>query len=306
MSRNSLFLMRKYITLLLLLFILVIYQSAFVYSASQTISIVENPEPTKEDFSIGKFFKRYWVFILVGFLLVFGLIFLLIYIINKIKEGRDVWYQVWKHKKHLSKIHRDKWRLRAFFRYSKNNPIRIIYHEGGQVFTKVIGYYKGHYTSHEGNITMMFNCRRKWLIFPRSDLLILNTRAKMTIYEKKEVDKGTKKEIIRDSKEIDLPYDFVTFGQSEIIIYAYAIDMDIRTNFYYPVLKDKDGNIINMFFPTYENMKQVVIESYLFDQTDDFVKVAKKSIDLNPLIRGHNKVLDNSSSIETQESSIKK
>lgn len=144
------------------------------------------------------------------------------------------------------------------------------------------------------------------MIFPRNDLLIINTKPKMTIYEKKEVITGTKREVVKVSKEIDLPIDFAVFGQNEIILYAYSIDMDIRTNFYYPVLKDKDGRIINMFFPTYENMKEVVVESYLFDQTDDFVKVAKKSIDLNPLIRGHNKVLDNSSSIETQETQMRK
>lgn len=290
---------------LFIIFIVFLLFSTIVYSA-ETISVVENPQVQKESTGIKGFLKRNWVFILLIFVCLALLLWFLIWLVGKIKEGRDVWFQIWKHKKHLCKIHRDKWRNKAFFKFRKNSPIRIVYQDNNNVHSKVVGHYKGHYLSHEGNVTILFNCRRKWLIFPKNELLIVNTNPDMIFYETKQVIKGNKMETERVPVTTKLPNNFVSFNSEDIIIQAFSIDMDVRTNFYYPVLKDKNGKIINMFFPTFETMKQVVIESYLFDQTDDFVKVTKKSIDLNPLIRGHNKVLDNSASIETQESQMKR
>lgn len=275
--------------------------SLAVHSATQTISVVE---PSKEQAPQKTTWEILKPFVITGLIIIviLGLlIWLVIWIMKKIKEGKDVWYKITKDKKTLCKMHSDKWRIHAFFKFRKNCPIRVYYTNSTQIHSKVVGYYRGHYISRDGNITMMFNCRRKWLVFPRNDLLIINAK-KEIVYPKK-VTKlvGNKMEMVIESETVPLPQNLVTFNPDEVILNAYSIDMDYRTEFFVPVLKDREGNIINMALPTYESMKQVAIEGYLYDQTDDFVKVAKKSIDLNPLIRGVNKVSDSSSSIETQQ-----
>jgi hypothetical protein len=286
----------------ILLLILIIILAQIVYSATQTISVVEEPKPEAKKFN--------WVPVIIISLLVILvlglLLWLLIWLIKKLKEGADIWYKIRKDKKHLCKMHKDQWRVKAFFKFSKNNPIRIYFTNSNQIHSKIVGYYKGHYTSRDGNITILFNCRRKWLIFPMSDLLVINAKKEMIIAKKSVVINKGKQEIITEHETVNLPQNILTFNPDEVVLNAYSIDMDYRTEIFFPVIKDIDGNIINMALPTYESMKQVAIEGYLYDQTDDFVKVAKKSIDLNPMIRGVNKVSDSSSSIETQPQNMQR
>ena len=297
---NPSFFMRKNILLILIFFIFLIIGSSAVLSATQTISVVE---PSKESASEGKTIWQILKPFMWGGLIIIIILELLIWgvwwLMKKIKEGTDVWFKIMKDKKHLCKMHRDNWRVHAFFRFHKNQAIRIYYINDKSIHSKVVGWYKGHFISRDGNITIMFNFRRKWLVFPKNDLLIINSK-KEIIIPRKEVQEGKIKEIKIIHDTLILPQNIATFNPDEVIINAYGIDMDYRTEFFIPVLKDKEGNVINMPLPTYESMKQVAIEGYLYDQTDDFVKVAKKSIDLNPLIRGVNKVSDSSSSIETQ------
>jgi len=280
-------------------FFFVILSNA-VLSASQVIQVVENPKEQSVS-GLTAFLKSWWIWLIATLIIVALILWLLVYIIKKLKEGKDIWYKITKDKKYLCKMHRDKQRIKKYFRMSKNSPLRLFYKENDEVRTKTIGYYRGHYTSRDGNITIMFNCRRKWLIFPKNDFLFINSKEKIIIVRKEINDTGIKKEVKNIEEVYDLPKNIVSFNQDEILINAYSIDMDYRTEFFVPVLKDRQGNVINMALPTYESMKQIAIEGYLYDQTDDYSKVLKKSIDLNPTIKAHNKISDSSSSIESQQ-----
>lgn len=284
--------------------IIFLLHSAIVFSATQTISVVEGstPEPEKTTWQILKPFVIGGVLIL---LLLGGIVWLIIWLVKKIREGKDVWYKIMKDKIHLCRMHKDSSRVRGFFRFSKSNPIKLYNVAGTRINTRTIGYYRGHYTSRDGNIIIMFAFRRKWWVFPKNDLLIINSKDTIKIPKKVVKQVGNRMESITEYEEVKIPKNIVSFNEGEIIINAHSIDMDYRTEFFIPVLKDTEGNVINMSLPTYESMKQVAIEGYLYDQTDDFVKVAKKSIDLNPTIRGLNKVSDSSSSIDTQPANIK-
>lgn len=288
------------------LLVLIVVFSSSVLGATQTISVVEKTEASQDTGkSLWEIVKSLW-WVAVLIIIILGLLlWLVIWLINKIKDGEDVWFQIMKDKKELCKTHRDSYRIKAFFKFRENHPIRVYYEVNKKVHSQVVGYYRGHYLSHDGNMIILFNCTRKWLVFPRSDLIFLNTREKITVTRTQEKKIGHETKVVKIEEELKFPYNFYDFRANEVVIYANGLDKDYRTGFYYPVLKDQDGRVINMSLPVYESVKSVAIEGYLFDQTDDFVKVAKKSIDLNPTIRGVNKVADSSSAIETQNQAFR-
>jgi hypothetical protein len=92
----------------------------------------------------------------------------------------------------------------------------------------------------------------------------------------------------------------VQFNEGEIILYCRSISN--LGYFYIPVLEAKDGKVIDFAMPVYTALRDVVMEEFLFEQTDEFSKVAKKSIDLNPNLRYYMKAGDQSQSIEVPSS----
>src|SRR3972149_9861847 len=181
--------MRKRIFLILIFFIFLIIGSSVVFSATQTISVVEDTQSASEGKSIWQILKPFMWAGLIIILVLGGLIWLVWWLMKKIKEGTDIWFKIMKDKKHLCKMHRDNWRVNSFFRFRKNQAIRIYYVNAKNIHSKVVGWYKGHFISRDGNITIMFNFRRKWLVFPKNDLLIINNK-KEIIIPRKEVQEG--------------------------------------------------------------------------------------------------------------------
>lgn len=278
---------------------------SFPVLSAQTISIVEKGQSPEPQQTLFQTVMSYW-WVLIIIIAILGLLLWgLIILIKKIKEGQDVWFQIKKDKKKMCLIHKDRGRVRAFFKFEKNCPIRVCYTNSNQLHAKTVGYYRGHYLSHEGNLCILFNCRRKWLFLPLADILFINVKETHTLSKREAVTEGKNTKVVHIDYDVKFPHNFYQFTPDEVILYARGIDVDYRTGYFYPVLKDKYGNVINMALPVYESVKQIAIEGYLYDQTDDFVKVAKKSIDLNPMIRGVNKVSDSSSSIDTGEQSYR-
>jgi len=90
--------------------------------------------------------------------------------------------------------------------------------------------------------------------------------------------------------------DVIKFNEDEILIYAESLSN--VGMFYVPVLKAKDGKIIDLSLPVYQSLREVVMGEYLYSQTDEFTKIAKKSIDMNPSLRFQSKLSDSNQSVE--------
>jgi hypothetical protein len=90
----------------------------------------------------------------------------------------------------------------------------------------------------------------------------------------------------------------VQFNDNEILLYAEGISH--TGQFFVPVLKTKDGKIIDLTTPIYQSLKDVVLNDYLYVQTTEFVAVAKKGIDMNPNLRYIQKTGDANQSVEAQ------
>lgn len=244
-------------------------------------------------------------FVIVGGILIVIAVLILIltiWIIKKIKLSQDIFHRLHRERKRLCKVHADRKRYIKWWRFTHNDIIKAVYTNSNNLHTKRIGHYMGHYYGSEGNLIVAFANRRTWgILWAKTELLVINKNPYIHFETNKEItdSKGMKK-VVKEEIKQTLPTNIEYFTDEGLFLNAYGIDIDERTGFYHPVLKNEKGEVINLALPTYQSLRDVILQSYLYEQTNQFVKVAKKSIDLNPNIRGIQKVSDSSQSIETK------
>lgn len=293
-------LIKKSVCLILML----ILSIPLIFSA-QTIQVAQEQPVEKKGFlaqSFG-FLKSpifWWIIfgILVVIAIIIGLFFLLRWLVKFLKARNNIFWQLRSHRIKLAKIHR-RYPSKHFLKVEKNFPIRLVREqEGRTIVSEPIAYHRGDYTSHEGNVIISMNMRfnKRWFILPITDLLIIPNKEQVEIEQRTE--KGKTIKIVIEN--LPQAKDIIQFNENEILIYADSLSNigSGGNEFYVPVLKAKDGKIINLSLPVYQSLKEVILGDYLIEQTDEFVKVAKKSIDLNPNLRYQVKAGDSSQSIE--------
>jgi len=262
-------------------------------------------QPAKEGtFHILSFLKNptfwYWaIAITLIICLIVLLIFLIRWAISWFKARNNIFNQLRRQRIKLAKIHSRYPSSNHFFKVEKNVPIRLIKKINGKpIITDPIAYYRGDYVSHEGNIIVSMNMKdnNKFFLFPITSVLVIPNKENITI------SKTNKKELIKIDN-LPLAKDIIQFNEKDIFLYADSIsNIGAKGNdFYVPVLTAKDGKIIDLSMPVYQSLKEVVIGDYLFEQTDEFTKVAKKSMDLNPNLRYQVKSSDSSGAVEVPQ-----
>jgi len=242
------------------------------------------------------------VIIILIALLIIGVVFLIKWIVSFLKARSNIFFQLRKQRIMLCKIHSRFPSSNHYWKVHKNIPIRLVKNiEGRPVLSDPIAYYRGDYVSHEGNIIVALNLkdRKKMFFFPISDILIIPNKENTTLQQRDEKGNTSKIKI----NNLPLAKDIIKFNDNEILLYADSIsNIGSKGNdFYVPVLTAKDGKIIDLSLPIYQSIKDVIVGDYLMEQSDEFVKVTKKSIDLNPNLRYTVKTSDNSSAVEVPQ-----
>jgi len=270
----------------------------FVY-AQQVVQVAQEETPVKKGFlatSFGFLKNPIFWYICIAFAIliafVIGLFFFIRWVVKFLKSRNDIFWRLKSERIKLSKIQK-RYPSKSWFKVYKNTPIRLVKNNNGHLFiSSPIAYHRGDYTSHEGNTIICMNLKdnNKWFIFPITDLLVIPNREKAEITKRNE--KGKIEKIIIGN--LPKATDIVQFNENEILIYAE--NLSNIGSFYVPVLKAKDGKIIDLSLPVYQSLKEVVIGDYLYEQTDEFTKITKKSMDLNPNLRYAIKSQDASSS----------
>lgn len=289
---------------LVVIFILLILIN--LVSSAQDV-VVQQDKPVKQSW-----FQKYvgwWLFspIFLGavfflflfFLILIGIIFLVKWLIKYIKSQNDVYYALKRDKIKLAKIQRS-YRSKHWYKVQKNTPIKLVRIVNGKPhISNAIAYHRGDFTSAEGNVSIAMNLSgdNKYFFFPITSLLVIPNMEQIKIPAKDQ--KGNKEDII--IKNLPRANDIIQFNENEILIYAESIS-NIGL-FYIPVLKAKDGKIVDLTMPVYQSLREVVVSEYLFTQTGEFVNVARKSIDMNPHIRAETKINDSSGSVEIPKTS---
>jgi hypothetical protein len=168
---------------------------------------------------------------------------------------------------------------------------------GKLIVTEPIAYHRGDYVTHEGNVVLCLNLRenKKWFFFPITDLLMIPNKEYVNIIRKN--NKG-KDEIIK-IENLPQAKDIIQFNGGEILIFAESVSN--VGMFYVPVLKAKDGKIIDLSLPVYQSLKEVVLGDYLYQQTKDFVDIAKRGITMNPNMQYEIKTKDANTNVEVPQ-----
>jgi hypothetical protein len=147
----------------------------------------------------------------------------------------------------------------------------------GKFGVKVVGYYLGECTTSDGYKNYLLWDSRKFLFWKNTFILKVNRNKELKI---ETYDNDTKKRII---KTYTLPTDLIIEGESVIAIKGEGVDQ--AGYFYYPILTDKEGNIVNMDMIAYARAREVALLDTLYQQTEDFAKVQREAINLNPQVR---------------------
>ena len=271
---------------------------------SQTVVQVPQDQTNKKTSFFSTFFSFFkspifwWVIIIVAVIIAIlvGIFFLVKWAVKYFKERNDIFWKLKSERIKLSKIQRRYPSSKHFLKVSKNVPIRLVRKEedGHLTITSPIAYHRGDYSSHEGNIIISMNLRdnKKFFFFPITSLLVIPNREKVEIAQKD--NKG--KSIIITINNLPKARDVVQFNDNEILIFAESLSN--VGQFYVPVLKAKDGKIIDLSMPTFQTLKEVVLSDFLYQQTSDFGNLAKKSMEINPWIRSMVKTSDSNQNID--------
>jgi hypothetical protein len=268
---------------------------------------VQNPDQsTQQGSGFWSFIHTAWfkgaiVIIILAIILIVLIVLIGRWLVKYIKTRNDIFYQVRQNRLKLAREQRT-YPSKSWFRITRNTPIRLCYKDAnGKIkLTRPIAYHRGDYTTHEGNLVISFYMQghKTFLIIPKIELLVIPNR-KEVIVKTKDYKTGKEKEITYSN--LPTAKDIVQFNEGEIILYCKSISN--LGMFYIPVLEGtKDGKVIDLSMPVYQSLKDVVVEEFLFSQTDEFSKVAKKSIDLNPNLRYDMKRSDPSQSSEIPSS----
>ena len=285
--------MRGWLLILILLIMPII-------SAQQIVEVNPTPEDSgnifTRPFSIFKsqiFWGGVVIFVIILSLFI-GLFFLVRWVVKFLKSRSDAFWRLRSERLKLAKIHR-RYPSTSWYKVHKNTPIRLVRKEEGKlIITKPIGFHRGDYITHEGNVVISLNLdgNKKWLLFPITDILIIPNQESIELAQRNE--KG-KREMVTIAN-LPKPSDIIRFNENEILIFAESLSS--VGMFLIPVVKEENGGILDLSMPVFESLKKVVLGEYLYEQTDEFTKIAKKSMDINPNLRYAMKTQDTSQSVE--------
>ena len=161
-------------------------------------------------------------------------------------------------------------KLTKLFAY--HDIIQII----GMFGAKIIGYYSGECITGDGYKNFLVWNGRKWLFWKNDFIVRVNLNDKIRIETRSSENK-------REIREYELPKDLLIEGENVIAIKGEGVDK--ANYFYYPLLVDRNGNIINMDLIAYARAREVAILDTLYQQTEDFARVQREAININPYLR---------------------
>jgi len=289
----------KRVTAILFIFILLtnIVSSAVVVKQDAPVEEKKGVFATAIGFLKSPIFLGLLLFTFIFVILAIAGYFLITWLIRYLKEQKDLMLLLKRRRISLAKSQK---RFKTHFLKTKSNvPIRLVREKlGGKAeITKPIGYYRGDYSTHEGNLIIAFNMehRKKLFLLPITDILVIPNKPTIEIHKKNK--KGeVETEYI---KNVPTAKDIIQFNENEVLIYAESIS-DVG-EFFIPVLKSKDGRVIDLSLPVYHTLREAIMDNYLYDQTSMFATLSKKGLEINPFIRTVQKIQDSGQNSETPQ-----
>jgi hypothetical protein len=146
----------------------------------------------------------------------------------------------------------------------------------GKNAVKVVGNYIGECVTADGYRNFMLWNSRKYVFWKNVFIIKVNMNDKIRI---ETVDKEGARAVVTH----ELPIDLILEGDSLIVVKGEGVDK--AGYFYYPLLADVNGNIINMDLFAYARARDTALITTMYQQTEDFSKVQRSAINMNPNVR---------------------
>jgi len=232
------------------------------------------PSKSKGVFSgVVQFVVKYWLWFVViaiaGIIIVF-----IIMLIKRMKGKVDPFLEDYKKTKNLCKFQKD----------PTIKQVWLIHDKG----MKYLGKYIGSAITQDGFQNILLWKFKKWYLFffpirldffdlVKEDFIIRCNLNKTYKYVVKKED-GTE-----EIKSIELTHDIAIKDGDKIIIKGVGIER-VRY-FFYPVLRDKAGNIVDGKLEVFEREKDGALINTMYAQVEDFANISRELINLNPSVR---------------------
>jgi hypothetical protein len=217
---------------------------------------------------------QYWIYFLMVFLALIVIVTVFL-ILKKMKKHIDPFADEYKKVKNLCK-------------FQKDSTIREVYMMS-ELGLKHIGHYIGEAITQDGYKNILFWKFKKWYLFwfparldffdvVKETMIIRSNMNKE--YSYKELNTDTKEE---QEKTIKLQSDLMIKSEDKLIIKGFGLER-VRY-FMYPVLRDKEGNLIDKSTEIFERERNPALISAMYQQAEDFANVSRELINLNPSAR---------------------
>jgi len=147
----------------------------------------------------------------------------------------------------------------------------------GRFGNKIVGYYLGECITSDGFRNFLCWNRRKFLLWKNDFIIKVNLNKEWKIETRNPQTKQ------REVRTFTIPNDLIIEGEDAIIIKGEGLD--VAGYYYYPILTDQNGDIVNMDLFAFAKARDVAMLDTLYQQTEDFVRVQREAINLNPHVR---------------------
>lgn len=284
--------------------ILIILLTVYLVSSATVVQVSNQAsEPAKKGI-LATFFGYITspIFIIIVLVILFimafmiGVFFFVKWLVKYIKKRNNVFYHLATERKYMAGL-QSRYSSNHWWKITKNTPMRLVKNFGGKAYiSEPFAYHRGDFTSHEGNVIISMNMlgdNHLWF-FPKKTLLLIPDKES---YKLNQLSEDRKKMESIDIKNLPRAKDIVQFNPNEILIYAESISR--IGEFLIPVLRSKDNKIVDLSLPVYASMREMVLDEYLYEQTDSFVRLSRKATDMNPDLRAKIKLNDGNQSIDT-------
>ena len=155
-------------------------------------------------------------------------------------------------------------------------PYKIYVSDGDK--NQYVGDYYGEFVDSDGFHNFAFFKRRKYFFFPDVNIL------KVPISKEYKVSRKTTDKTKEKYVTATFSGNPISEGEGVITIKALGIEKPAQSQYFYPVLKDKEGRIIDTKTFYYLVERGTVETGLLYEQTKEYGTAMMKAIKLNPRV----------------------
>jgi len=248
----------------------------FIYPVFAQDKVIEPISEQKEGVFGGmiEFVTKYFLWFVVAIVGVIIAVFIIM-LIKRMKKRIDPFLSDYK-------------KVRKLCKFSRDSSIKHVYMVSDKNLT-YMGKYLGECITNDGFKNILLFRFKKWYLFwiplfldffdlVKEDFVIRCNLNKVYKYRWKDPKTGEEQE-----KQVELSHDIVYKDGDKLIIRGFG--MERVRYFFYPVMRDKEGNIVDKKLEIFARERDSALIDVLYNQTEDFANISRELVNMNASAR---------------------